>query len=176
VFISLARSPGDAHGSGLVWAVEDKPYRAALRDASGDLRNIGLLLVSKYERRAILMRLTFLLALTMLLASIGVRGQSSVAGTWSDSTLRLVLHTNGETLTGTVKDGRSATHAIANGIVDGRTLRFTTDAKLNDKDVIIQWNGELTGDELSLTRVIPSDPPKRPYPPFNGPFVLHRSN
>jgi hypothetical protein len=58
---------------------------------------------------------------------------------------------SGDKLTITVKDGRSDTHAMPNGIVDGSKLRFTTDAKLNGKDVIIQWSGEFTGDELTLT-------------------------
>ena len=53
-----------------------------------------------------------------------------------------MLQTSSDKLTGTVKDGRSDTHAVSNGILDGSELRFTTDAKLNGKDVTIQWSGK----------------------------------
>jgi hypothetical protein len=121
------------------------------------------------------MRPTILLAFILLFASGGLLAQSSVAGTWTDSTLRLVLQTAGDVVTGTVKDGQADSKVISNGVMEGTRLRFTTDAKLNGKDVTIQWAGELAGDELTVTRTIPSAPSEKPYPPFNGPFVLHRS-
>ncbi len=80
----------------------------------------------------------------------------------------------GDKLTGTLKEGRFDIHKISNGRVDGSKLGFTTDARLNGKDVVIEWNGEVVGDELTLTRVIPSALPRR-QAQFNGPFVLHRS-
>jgi len=120
------------------------------------------------------MRLHGLVVFKLLLASIALPAQSSPAGIWSDATLTLVLQTDGEKLTGTVKDERAEPHAISNGIVDGNKLRFTTAAMLNGKDVVIEWTGDLMGDELTLTRVIPSAPSRRPTP-FNGPFVLRRS-
>jgi hypothetical protein len=121
------------------------------------------------------MRPTILLALILSFAPAGLPAQSSVAGTWTDSTLRLVLQTAGDAITGTVKDGQADARVISDGVMEGTRLRFTTEAKLNGKDVVIQWAGELAGEELTVTRTIPSAPPEKPYPPFNGPFVLHRS-
>ena len=120
------------------------------------------------------MRAHGLVAFTISLVSACSLAQASVAGAWSDSTLMLVL-AQGKTLTGRVKDGRADAHKISDGIVDGHTLRFTTAAMLNGKDVVIGWRGEWAGDELAVTCVILSAPPTDPYPPFNGPFILHRS-
>jgi hypothetical protein len=122
------------------------------------------------------MRLTVRLVFLLFLFTTVIRAQSSVAGTWSDATLTLELKTDRDNLTGVVTEGQTGRFEISNGSVDGSKLRFSTNARLNGNDVVIEWNGEVKGDELTLTRGIPSlPPPKRPYPPFNGPFVLHRS-
>jgi hypothetical protein len=120
------------------------------------------------------MRFTIRLVFLLFLVATGMLAQSSVAGTWSDEVMTLELSTDGGGLTGVVTE-RSGRYEISEGSVDGSRLRFSTHAQLNGNDVVIEWNGEVTGDELTLTRGIPSlPPPKRPDPPFNGPFVLHR--
>jgi hypothetical protein len=121
------------------------------------------------------MRLGVLAAFLFLLITTGTRAQSPVAGTWIDATFTLELRTNGDNLTGGVTEGQLGRHEISNGRVNGSKLGFTTDAKLNGKDVVLEWNGEVVGDELTLTRVIRSGPPRRGPGPFNGPFVLRRS-
>jgi hypothetical protein len=120
------------------------------------------------------MRFTIRLVFLLFLVATGMLAQSSVAGTWSDETLTIELSTDGGGLSGVVTELRTGRYEISDGRVDGSKLRFSTHAQLNGNDVVIEWNGEVTGDELTLTREIPSLPPKRPYPPFNGPFVLHR--
>jgi hypothetical protein len=64
----------------------------------------------------------------------------------------------------------------SDGSLDGNKLVFTTVARLNGEDLVLEWRGEATGDDLTLRREFPSKRPlRRPYPPFNGPFVLHRA-
>jgi hypothetical protein len=114
--------------------------------------------------------------LLICLVSTGVLAQSSVAGTWSNETLTLELSSDGGGLTGVVTELSTGRYEISDGNVDEGKFRFSTNNRLNGNDIVIEWNGEVKGDDLTLTRRIPSlPPPKQPYPPFNGPFVLHRS-
>jgi len=99
-----------------------------------------------------------------------------VSGTWRNSTLTLVMQISGANLTGSVKDGAAATHTIKAGVVDGNAVRFTTDAVLNGKNVVFEWEGMAKGDELTLMRWVAGNPRDKPYAPFNGPFALRHLN
>jgi hypothetical protein len=108
-------------------------------------------------------------------ATVAVAAQP-VSGTWRNSSLTLVLQISGVNLTGSVKDGAAATHTIKAGAVGGDAVRFTTDAVLNGKNVVLEWEGTVKGDELTLMRWVSGNPRNKPYAPFNGPFTLRHLN
>ena len=130
------------------------------------------------------MRRTLLSALLVCLVSIGLRAESRVAGTWSDAKFTLELNQEGDNVTGTVTESGLEPRHFSNGSTSGSKLRFTTIARLNGEDRVLEWSGKVLRDELTLTREFPSVRPnrrrfppfnRRRYLPFNGPFVLHRS-
>ncbi len=122
------------------------------------------------------MRLTLVSALCMCLVSTNIRAQPELAGTWSDAKFTLELNVARGTAIGVVAEKGQGTSRFSDGSLDGNKVVFTTVTRLNGEDIVLEWRGEVTGDELTLTRDFPSKRPlRRPYPPFNGPFLLHRS-
>ena len=111
----------------------------------------------------------------LLLVSVGVGAQSTVSGTWRNATFTLKLEVDGQSqsVDGSIAEGASEPRPIVNGRLYGSRFKFTTEAFLNGEDVIVQWLGEIEGDDLTLTREIFAAPSSEPGP-FNGPFVLHR--
>jgi hypothetical protein len=56
---------------------------------------------------------------------------------------------SGEKLTGTVTNARGET-AIENGLVKGDELSFSVKRNFGDRDVIIRYNGKVTGDAIDF--------------------------
>ena len=123
------------------------------------------------------MRPTLLVAVLACLGSTRMRAQSQVLGTWSDAKFTLEVNVAGDNVTGIVTEKGLEPRRFSDGNLDGNTLVFTTVARLNGEDLVLEWRGEVTGDELTLRREFPSRRPlRRPYPPFNGPFCVAPSD
>src|SRR5689334_22059117 len=97
------------------------------------------------------------ISLLFAMATVVLAAQP-VSGTWRNSSLTLVMQISGTSLTGSVKDGAAGIHMMKAGVVDGNAVRFTTDAVLNGKNVVFEWEGVTRGDELTLMRWVAGNP------------------
>jgi hypothetical protein len=121
------------------------------------------------------MRRTLRVAVLSCLLSTVLLAQPEVTGTWTDAKFTLEVNAAGDKVSGVVTQTGMEPRHFADGALDGSKLVFATIVRLNGEDLTLEWRGEVAGDTLTLTREFPSKPPRRPYPPFNGPFVLHRT-
>jgi hypothetical protein len=83
-----------------------------------------------------------------------------VAGKWTGeqqgrngaTPVTLELQVSGSTVSGSMTTGTNAAVTIADGKVDGNAVTFKTTQTFNGNSVDITWSGELSGDQLTLTR------------------------
>src|SRR5713226_8993799 len=110
------------------------------------------------------MRVALMSALCVCLVSINIRAQPQVAGTWSDAKFTLELSVAGDKAIGVVTEKGQGTSRFSDGSLDGNKVAFTTVTRLNGEEIVLEWRGEVTGDELTLRRDFPSKRPlRRPY-------------
>jgi hypothetical protein len=121
------------------------------------------------------MRPSLCIAVLSCLLPLGLLAQPKVTGTWTDARFTLELNAAGDKVSGVVTETGTEPRRFSDGSLEGSKLVFATIARLNGEDLTLEWRGEVAGDTLTLKREFPSKPPRRPYPSFNGPFVLHRT-
>jgi hypothetical protein len=84
----------------------------------------------------------------------------SVAGKWTGEQqgrggtqpVTLDLKADGNKLTGTMTTGENSTAIQEGMLMDGGKVMFKTTQSRNGNEVTISFNGEMKGDELTLTR------------------------
>ena len=99
--------------------------------------------------------------LTMLLASIALA--ADVSGTWTgvfrtneggEFQFVLSLKTDGNAVTGTMKQGGGDDIQIQNGKLDGDHVSFSITRSLQERTQKINFTGAVTGNEMKLSRQI----------------------
>ena len=113
------------------------------------------------------------LSLSLLVVALmsGAAFAQTVAGKWMGQLsatdghgiaqpIVVELKLDGETLSGTVTEGALEPRPIQSPAVDGSAVTFRTVRNFGGSDININWKGQLTGDELTLTRQQGPAPPE----------------
>jgi hypothetical protein len=65
----------------------------------------------------------------------------------------LTLKASGGQLSGTLKTGQNESQ-IKEGKLEGSVVAFKTEQTFGENTVTVNWNGKISGDDLTLTRTV----------------------
>jgi len=115
---------------------------------------------------------TGVLLMCVFVMATSLKADSPADGKWEakiktqvgEQTIKLNFKSDGDTLTGTVSDGRSGETAIQEGKIDGMTISFKQTVDAGASNISFTYTGKISGDQIAFTRE-----------PFKLEFVARRA-
>lgn len=89
-------------------------------------------------------------------------------GPMGPSEMTFNFKADGTTLTGTMTTSRGESE-ISEGKINGDEISFVVVRRMGDREMKTQWKGKVSGDEIRLTREMPSGGPGMGGPGGGGP-------
>lgn len=103
----------------------------------------------------------FLIGAFVTLSLAATLAAADISGTWTASfdtqvgnqTYTYTFKVQGTTLTGSAKSNLGEA-TITNGVIKGDDVSFTENLNYQGMDLMIQYKGKISGDEIKFTRVV----------------------